>query len=114
MGTFSSESLQRFNEMCADKYSFSENNVFDFARCVRPDGSAFGTRGRCLPPNRPAPSKASSDKGECEGILNRRQRKQCQRKRALSAAQNVTKRGSIKNALNDIGDKLKRKNCMFQ
>lgn len=36
---FSPESLSTVNELLSDYY--------DFTRCVRPDGSAYGTKGQC-------------------------------------------------------------------
>jgi hypothetical protein len=47
MSYFTEEALQKFNEMCAEGVNFGEEPVYDFARCVRPDGSAYGTAGAC-------------------------------------------------------------------
>jgi hypothetical protein len=48
-GHFSNESLEAYEALIADKVSldFSEAQVYDFTRCVRPDGSAYGTGGKC-------------------------------------------------------------------
>lgn len=48
-GSFSEESLRQFSDLVAQTQSadFSEGEVYDFTRCVRPDGSAYGTRGTC-------------------------------------------------------------------
>ena len=48
-GSFSEESLARFVELVSQTQSadFSEGEVYDFTRCVRPDGSAYGTGGKC-------------------------------------------------------------------
>lgn len=48
-GSFSQEALQQFASMVAQTQSadFAEGEVYDFTRCVRPDGSAYGTRGKC-------------------------------------------------------------------
>jgi hypothetical protein len=48
-GSFSEESLRRFTELAAQAQpaEFSERDTYDFTRCVRPDGSFYGTDGRC-------------------------------------------------------------------
>jgi hypothetical protein len=49
-GFFSEESLAKFAEMASQTQAanFSEGGgTYDFTRCVRPDGTAYGTRGRC-------------------------------------------------------------------
>ena len=48
-GNYSEEALAAYAELVAASAAldFSEDNTYDFTRCVRPDGSAYGTRGRC-------------------------------------------------------------------
>ena len=48
-GSFSEEALLRFSELAAQSQSanFSEGGTYDFTRCVRPNGTAYGTDGRC-------------------------------------------------------------------
>lgn len=48
-GYFSEEALLRFAQLAAQAQSsdFSEKGTYDFTRCVRPDGSAYGTGGKC-------------------------------------------------------------------
>jgi len=48
-GYFSEEALQRFAEMAAQTQSadFAEGDTYDFTRCVRPNGTAYGTTGKC-------------------------------------------------------------------
>ena len=48
-GSFSEESLQKFAELAAQSryVEFSEGGIHDFTRCIRPDGSAYGTKGKC-------------------------------------------------------------------
>jgi hypothetical protein len=47
-GSFSKESLEKFQGMLSlsSSQDFSES-VFDFTRCVRTDGTAYGTAGKC-------------------------------------------------------------------
>lgn len=65
-GSFSEQSLSKYQNLLQDKLnSFGElveGEVYDFARCVRPDGTFYGTRGRCIPPNKPVLSKEEKDK----------------------------------------------------
>jgi hypothetical protein len=48
-GTFSEDALLKFSELVSvlDTADFSEAETYDFTRCVRPDGSAYGTKGKC-------------------------------------------------------------------
>jgi hypothetical protein len=51
LGSFSSESLEEYARVIAEKsptVDYSETDTYDFTRCVRPDGSAYGTGGRCV------------------------------------------------------------------
>lgn len=51
-GNFSEKSLSLYQDLL----EFSED-TYDFTRCIRPDGSAYGTRGACQTPNRVAPKQ---------------------------------------------------------
>jgi len=48
-GSFSDEALEQFAQLAAQTQAadFSEGATYDFTRCVRPDGSFYGTRGKC-------------------------------------------------------------------
>lgn len=74
LGSFDPDSLDLYNQLVEAEmpmeYSEDAEN-YDFARCVRADGSAYGTRGRCRlgtesgPAEKPAPKmKAASPKAE--------------------------------------------------
>lgn len=56
--SFSDGALIEYQRLIKEKLeSYGEGNcwgVYDFARCVRPDGTTYGTRGKCIPPNKPA------------------------------------------------------------
>jgi hypothetical protein len=49
LGGFSDEALLKYSLLASEKLpqDFSEGGTYDFTRCVRPDGSAYGTGGRC-------------------------------------------------------------------
>ena len=48
-GSFSEEALEAYSRMASSKVSadFSEGETYDFTRCVRADGSHYGTSGTC-------------------------------------------------------------------
>jgi len=48
-GYFSEPALERFAELAEGLLGvdFSEEGTYDFARCVRSDGTAYGTGGKC-------------------------------------------------------------------
>lgn len=69
LGGFSEEALNAYQQAIIEEkeLDFSEGDTYDFARCVRPDGSAFGTRGKCLPPNKAAASTGAAAASAREG-----------------------------------------------
>lgn len=48
-GSFSDEALALYSKLVeeAEGLDFSEDNFYDFTRCVRADGTYYGTRGKC-------------------------------------------------------------------
>ncbi len=48
--------------MCADGVDFGEGPVYDFARCVMPDGEIYGTDGQCKVGKPIADKEENSDK----------------------------------------------------
>ena len=48
-GYFSEETLKQFAQLAGETFGtdFSEGGTYDFARCVRPDGTSYGTGGKC-------------------------------------------------------------------
>lgn len=72
-GSFSEDSLKIFHNLASQaqglNYSESGTDSYDFTRCVRPDGTSFGTSGKCTPPNRqaaPSNSEAEANREEEE------------------------------------------------
>jgi len=74
-GYISQESLEKYVELMAEKLGvdFSENETYDFTRCVRSNGTYYGTNGKCrkgteagakekIDP-KPAPKKQKEPKG---------------------------------------------------
>ncbi len=51
-GSFSEEHLKNFQDLV--QFSEGMPEAYDFTRCVRTDGTYYGTRGLCAAPNKPA------------------------------------------------------------
>lgn len=67
MGHFSEDTLKKFNEMCADGFSFSEGEIYDFARCITSKGEIYGVSkdeackiGKRIPDKKPLDNKAAA------------------------------------------------------
>jgi len=48
-GYIDQESLEKYAELAAEKFgvNFSENETYDFTRCMRSNGTYYGTKGKC-------------------------------------------------------------------
>jgi hypothetical protein len=48
-GGFSEEAFEKYQRLLSEQegVEFSEGETYDFTRCMRPDGSFYGTRGKC-------------------------------------------------------------------
>ena len=42
MGTFSEETLKKFNSLCAEGIDFGEGDPYDFAMCLMTNGDIYG------------------------------------------------------------------------
>lgn len=78
LGSFSENSLRAYVSLLEEEVEFSENETYDFTRCVRSDGSAYGTRGKCRKGSEeakeveaPAPAKAGKVGGAKVGTTKR-------------------------------------------
>lgn len=67
-GSFSDDSLDNYQEILNylnnPSLEFSEESLYDFTRCLRPNGSAYGTRGTCQAPNKVAPKQDIPEMGK--------------------------------------------------
>jgi len=65
-GGFSEEAFEKYQRLLFEQgnVEFSEGETYDFTRCMRPDGSFYGTRGKCKKGSEAgaAPVKAKSAK----------------------------------------------------
>jgi hypothetical protein len=73
LGHFSEEAVEAFIQMSCEEKGLDYSETFDFARCQRPDGSFYGTRGTCKPP---AKATSKLGKGRNVGERNRNARVQ--------------------------------------
>jgi hypothetical protein len=50
-GSFSEQSLKQYEELIGERtsvdYSELDSDVYDYTRCVRADGTVYGSRGKC-------------------------------------------------------------------
>jgi hypothetical protein len=65
-GGFSEEAFEKYQRLLSEQENveFSEGETYDFTRCMRPDGTFYGTRGKCKKGSEAgaAPVKAKSAK----------------------------------------------------
>ena len=64
-GSFNEKSLLAYAESVAEKLDvdFAEGEVYDFTRCVRANGSFYGTSGRCRQGSPAGPKEEEAPKG---------------------------------------------------
>jgi hypothetical protein len=72
-GNFSEEALSAYTRLVTEHkgVDFAENEVYDFARCVRPDGTAYGTKGKCRKGTEEAKEKVDKTAQEKKGYKPR-------------------------------------------
>lgn len=66
-GHFNEDALEAYSFLISDLkgYDFSEEGeTYDFARCIRPDGSAYGTSGKCRKGTEGGPAEKKVGTGE--------------------------------------------------
>lgn len=73
LGSFSEKSIELFIEMSCESKGLDYSETMDFARCQRPNGSFYGTRGLCQPP---AKVVSQTARGRNVGERNRNAREQ--------------------------------------
>jgi hypothetical protein len=111
LGGFSDDALQAYQELIAEQKSsdFSEGDAYDFTQCVRPDGSGFGTKGACKPPNKPAAAGAVNPKKKKESFIDKQKRMLEDQKKAgfnpLAQAKGQGNRARERNRM--VGDAVK-------
>jgi hypothetical protein len=68
-GSFSSDALQAYKTLIAEQHpsDFSEGGTYDFTRCVRKDGTVYGTAGQCRKGTEEAKESVSREKVKGKG-----------------------------------------------
>jgi hypothetical protein len=74
LGHFSEEAVEAFIQMSCEDKGLDYSETFDFARCQRPDGSFYGTRGMCKPP-----AKATKSLPKGRNVVERNRNAQAQK-----------------------------------
>jgi hypothetical protein len=121
LGHFSEEAVEAFIQMSCEDKDLDYSETFDFARCQRPDGSFYGTRGMCKPParatkslpkgrnvaekNRNAQAQKAIDKHAARLGGSSRPASSGQRLDGKSAAEALAKKKSLQNMWDKGGSK---------
>jgi hypothetical protein len=95
-GGFTEEALEAYQQAIAEAKGtdFSEGGSYDFTQCVRPDGTGFGTKGACKPPNRPGKaSKPDTGFFDPKNAKSNRERRGEAGRRQVQAVANVVEKG---------------------
>ena len=83
LGSFSKKALDLFQEAQSESMflEFSEGSIYDFTTCIRPNGTAYGTAGKCRkgtegksqskPKSETRKMKEDAERIEIEGKLNK-------------------------------------------
>lgn len=70
MGGFSEEALTKFNDLCNSSLSFTEEQTYDFVRCITPEGEIYGSATQCKA-GKPLPeNKGGGENGAAGGKGN--------------------------------------------
>jgi hypothetical protein len=111
LGGFSNDALEAYQQAIAEQkgLDFSEGDTYDFTKCVRPDGSTFGTPGLCAPPNKPAGAAVDPKKKKKESFIDKQKRFAADQKKAgfnpLAQAKGQGDRARERNKM--VGDAVK-------
>ena len=122
-GGISEEALIKYNQLVAEKQGldFAEVDSYDFTTCVRPDGSAYGTSGKCRKgtegeakkeskgaPVAPVPPKsAMTKKDPVASVLRSQQELRDFNKRENERLAEMIKAGKVKGVTSADLDRIK-------
>jgi hypothetical protein len=115
MSYFTEEALTEYSRLVAEKLDleFTEGEIYDFARCMRADGSFYGTGGKCR-----KGSDAGDKEKEAPKTAGGRKRREAAEAKAAGAAERkaagAEKRSAtagrarlLKEELEKVKDKMK-------
>lgn len=119
-GSFSEAALEQFAQLAAQTQpeDFAEGDAYDFTRCVRADGSAYGTRGKCRKgtesakemeaPVAPVPPKsAMTKKDPVASVLKSQQELKAFNKKENERLAELIKAGKVKGVTSADLDRIK-------
>jgi len=114
-GQFSEESLSSYASLVEEKVgpSFSEfeEDEYDFTRCMRPDGSFYGTRGKCRKGSEagPADRAGTGEKGAREAAAQAKKRGV--KGGGLRTARAEGRKAALASSRAEAGKKISEKNA---
>ena len=102
-GSFSEDALAAYQQALAERdgMDYSEGDSYDFTRCVRSDGSFYGTRGKCKS-GKDAGAKEEESKDPVAG-LRKAERERQAKQGADEKAKNLR---DAKKEMKDIADEI--------
>jgi hypothetical protein len=124
-GSFSEAALEQFAQLAAQTQpeNFAEGDAYDFTRCVRANGSAYGTRGKCrkgtesakelvakgtVAPVAPVPPKsAMTKKDPVASVLKSQQELRAFNKKENERLAELVKAGKVKGVTSADLDRIK-------
>ena len=114
-GSFSEDALEQFTRLAAEKQGldFAEGEVYDFARCVRSDGSFYGTGGKCRKgteagaKEEEAPKTAGGKKRRATAEAKKEAKAASRAAAGAKVSANAARTRALKEELEKIKDKMK-------
>ena len=106
LGNFSDDAFEEYQRLISEEQEidFSEGDVYDFTRCVRADGSAYGTGGKCRQGSEsakePKPSGKTRPKAAIESDMRKLTSSGAMQQRGLAGVKARAEHASLKAELN--------------
>ena len=101
LGSFNQKSLELFQEAMSESMfsDFSEGDSYDFTTCIRPDGSAYGTGGKCR----------KGTEGESKDPVAGLRKQERSRQAKQAAEQKAKNLADAKKEMKSISDEIKNR-----
>ena len=110
-GSFNEKSLLAYAELVAEKIDvdFAEGEVYDFTRCVRANGSFYGTSGRCRQGSPAGPKEEEGVKGNPRDPVAGLREQERSRQAKQAAEQKAKTLADAKEEMKSIADEIKNR-----
>ena len=110
LGSFNQKSLELFQEAMSESMfsDFSEGEFYDFTTCIRPDGSAYGTGGKCRKGTE-GTAKEKGVKGNPKDPVAGLREQERSRQAKQAAEQKTKNLADAKKEINSISDEIKNR-----